>query len=235
MWRLTYLSNGYAAVIPLLESRCVVHAMDSTTDHRQLAEDVGTENQMYFLAVSRPAFEVAWSRLAGDQVCPIPQPRCVCLTWGSRHLGLTLAGRRTPQPIEPRTIKVRQGRRLHVAVAAGGVCRFDFADLCARDIGAPRACPPARLHRRWWLPPPNPSRGAGAADFGALAAAFHTVVINGLPQLSTVRHNEAQRFVVVRFLPYACDAFGVSSSMFGRLSGKRERFLKTLSVINNGL
>ena len=41
------------------------------------------------------------------------------------------------------------------------------------------------------------SADVGAADFAALAAAFHTVVIDGLPGLSAASHNEAQRFVTL--------------------------------------
>ena len=134
--------------IPLLESRCAVHAMESETDHRQLgtAIELGEDDQVFFVdgADSRERFEALWDR------------------------SLSSAGQTEPQP---RVVQIRQGREIHVVEAAGGACRFHFDELCSADVGA--------------------------ADFGALANAFHTIVIDGLPKLTTDSHNEAQRFVTL--------------------------------------
>jgi cell division protein ZapE len=63
------------------------------------------------------------------------------------------------------------GRSLHVPRAAKGVARFSFDDLCVQPLAAP--------------------------DYLAIAQAFHTVMIDGIPQLSPVQRNEARRFIVL--------------------------------------
>lgn len=72
---------------------------------------------------------------------------------------------------QPQHVAIRQGRSMLVEHACDGVCMFHFDELCSSDVGA--------------------------ADFAALAGAFHTVVIEELPALSTASHNEAQRFVTL--------------------------------------
>jgi len=69
---------------------------------------------------------------------------------------------------EPATLTVL-GRTLRVPEASRGVARFSFADLC----GAP----------------------LGAADYLAIAEAFHTVFVTDVPRLSRDRHDQARRFV----------------------------------------
>ena len=64
-----------------------------------------------------------------------------------------------------------QGRSLAVAQAAGGVARLNFDELC---IAA-----------------------RGAADYLALAAHFHTVLIDNIPKLEPQKKNEAVRFVTL--------------------------------------
>lgn len=64
-----------------------------------------------------------------------------------------------------------QGRSLPVKAAAGGVARLRFDDLC---IDA-----------------------RGAADYLALAAQFHTVLIDNVPKLEPQKKNEAVRFVTL--------------------------------------
>ena len=60
-----------------------------------------------------------------------------------------------------------QGRRLPVLCAAHGVGWFSFAELC----GEPR----------------------GASDYLAIAAAFHTVILAGIPELGPNNRDEARR------------------------------------------
>lgn len=63
------------------------------------------------------------------------------------------------------------GRSLHVPKALKGVGVFSFKRLCAEARGAP--------------------------DFLAVARAFHTVIIVGIPQMDSGMRNEASRFVTL--------------------------------------
>jgi len=64
-----------------------------------------------------------------------------------------------------------QGRELVVEREVAGVARFGFKELCARALGA--------------------------ADYLAIAARFHTVLLDRVPQLSPDKRNEAKRFVTL--------------------------------------
>lgn len=64
-----------------------------------------------------------------------------------------------------------QGRQWQVPCEAAGVARFTFEALCARPLGP--------------------------ADYLALAARYHTVLIEGVPELKTDKRNEAKRFVTL--------------------------------------
>jgi len=63
------------------------------------------------------------------------------------------------------------GRALTIPVAAGGVARFDFDQLC------------------------NVALGAG--DYLAIATAFHTLILDGIPLLSPDNFDQARRFIVL--------------------------------------
>ncbi|HVZ09079.1 cell division protein ZapE [Rhodopila sp.] len=73
-------------------------------------------------------------------------------------------------PIQPVTLTV-MGRDLVVERAADGVARFDFDFLC------------------------NTALGAG--DYLAIASAFHTVVLDGIPRLSPDNFDQARRFITL--------------------------------------
>jgi len=62
-----------------------------------------------------------------------------------------------------------KGRVIDVPMAAGGVARFNFRDLCAKPLGS--------------------------LDYLALARAFHTVFIDNIPILTRDKRNEARRFI----------------------------------------
>ncbi|NVJ99694.1 MAG: AFG1 family ATPase [Alphaproteobacteria bacterium] len=62
-----------------------------------------------------------------------------------------------------------QGRKLFVPKAARGVAVFSFKRLCANPLGA--------------------------ADYLAIARAYHTVIMVAIPQLGPEKRNEAKRFV----------------------------------------
>ncbi len=70
----------------------------------------------------------------------------------------------------PETLTV-QGRTLTSPMAAVGVARFGFADLCERPLGA--------------------------ADYLAIAARYHTVILSGIPELGPEQRNEARRFIIL--------------------------------------
>ncbi len=62
-----------------------------------------------------------------------------------------------------------KGRKLHVPLAAMGVARFTFDDLCDRPLGS--------------------------LDYLHVAEAFHTVMIDGIPVLGPHRRDVARRFI----------------------------------------
>lgn len=64
-----------------------------------------------------------------------------------------------------------KGRKLQVTREAAGVARFSFPELCARPLGA--------------------------RDYLAIAATFHTVLLDDIPVLSPDKRNEAARFVAL--------------------------------------
>jgi cell division protein ZapE len=77
--------------------------------------------------------------------------------------------RLTGAPVgQPTELEVK-GRKVHVPLAARGVARFRFADLCEKPLGS--------------------------LDYLQIARAFHTLLIEGIPILNPARRNEARRFV----------------------------------------
>lgn len=63
------------------------------------------------------------------------------------------------------------GRRIEIEKTACGVAWLTFAELCERPLGA--------------------------ADYLEIAALFHTLVLQNIPQLSPEKRNEAKRFVTL--------------------------------------
>lgn len=70
-----------------------------------------------------------------------------------------------PRPSEV----VVKGRRVPVPASAAGIARFTFDDLCAKPLGS--------------------------LDYLAIAAEYHTIMIDEIPTLSRANKNEAARFV----------------------------------------
>ena len=73
-------------------------------------------------------------------------------------------------PARPTELQVK-GRTVPVPRAAAGVARFAFSDLCARPLGA--------------------------SDYLAVAAAFHTVMLDDIPVMDLSNRNEAKRFITL--------------------------------------
>jgi cell division protein ZapE len=69
------------------------------------------------------------------------------------------------------TVLTVMGRALAVPLAADGVAWFTFEGLCDTPLGA--------------------------GDYLAIAGAFHTVILEGVPQLSPDRYDQARRFIVL--------------------------------------
>lgn len=73
---------------------------------------------------------------------------------------------------EPQSCELSvQGRHLRVEREAAGVARFRFEELCARPLGS--------------------------RDYLTIAATFHTVILEDIPQLTPDKRNEAARFVAL--------------------------------------
>ncbi len=64
-----------------------------------------------------------------------------------------------------------KGREIPVSLAARGVARFSFAELCEEPLGP--------------------------GDYLAIAGLYHTLVLSGVPQLSEDKRNEARRFMTL--------------------------------------
>jgi len=73
-------------------------------------------------------------------------------------------------PPTPKTLEVA-GRKLVIPRASGGTAWLSFDELCARPLGA--------------------------ADYRAIAAALHTVILEGIPVLGPDKRNEARRFITL--------------------------------------
>jgi cell division protein ZapE len=71
---------------------------------------------------------------------------------------------------QPATLEV-QGRAVRVPHAARGIARASFAELCDQPLGA--------------------------ADYLALARAYHTLVLDRVPRLGPDQRNAARRFITL--------------------------------------
>jgi len=80
-------------------------------------------------------------------------------------------------PGAPVTLEIK-GRKLAVPAAAMGVARFSFGELCVQPLGP--------------------------LDFLALAHAFHTIFIDGIPVIDPSRRDVARRFVNLIDTLYDC-------------------------------
>jgi cell division protein ZapE len=119
--------------------------------------------------------------------------------------------RLTDQPKgEPETLAV-MGRQVPIREAAKGVARASFGELCEAALGP--------------------------ADYLALAAEFHTLILNDVPQLSPAKRNEARRFVMLIDVLYehrvklVASAAAPPESLYPQGDGSFE-FARTVSRLN---
>lgn len=107
----------------------------------------------------------------------------------------------------PHTIEVN-GRQVRVPLAAAGVARFSFAQLCGAALGP--------------------------SDYLELAGRFHTVVLSDIPLLSPANKDEARRFVTLidalyeRKVTLICSAAAPPESLYPEGVGAFE-FQRTVS------
>jgi cell division protein ZapE len=107
----------------------------------------------------------------------------------------------------PASLMVKR-RTLTARLAAAGVARFSFAELCEAPLGA--------------------------ADYLALAARFHTVILDGVPRLPPARRNEARRFMTLVDALYehrvnlVVSADGPPDALYPKGAGSQE-FKRTVS------
>ena len=104
-------------------------------------------------------------KLAGSPVYHVPAD-------GAARAALDAAFRKlSGRPRGDRVTLTVKGHAVEVPQAAGGIARFDFADLCAKPLGA--------------------------SDYIAVAQAFHTVILDGIPRMGFPERNEAKRFIIL--------------------------------------
>lgn len=107
----------------------------------------------------------------------------------------------------PRTLQL-PGRKLKVPASARGVARFTFKQLCEAPLGP--------------------------ADYLALAAAFHTLVLERVPCLKPEQRNEATRFMTLIDALYehrvnlVMSAAGPPEALYPKGTGAKE-FKRTVS------
>ncbi|ODN72269.1 cell division protein ZapE [Methylobrevis pamukkalensis] len=104
-------------------------------------------------------------KAAGEEIYITPlgpeAPRRIAATWERITAGA---------PAGPAFVTV-MGRRVRVPLAAAGVARFEFADLCVAALGA--------------------------QDYQAIARTYHTVLVENVPVMDRSKRNEAKRFITL--------------------------------------
>lgn len=141
-----------------LLSACDVLPLDAEEDYRRL------------MAASAPPLLPLGADPAPDAASPPPQPPHPHASYffplgtaaeaalEAQWRQLALCGSAGGAPAAPADLPVMFGRSLRVGRAAGGAAWFRFEELCGRPLGS--------------------------ADYLAVAAAFHTVFLAGVPALS---------------------------------------------------
>ena len=130
--------------IDLLRAECAVHDIDSLTDYRKLG--------VYSGGLYR-VVEPGAAREAG--------------AWFAEQIERACAGA-APAPAE---VEVMMGRVLKVPLASGGVCVFDYEQLCSGNVSA--------------------------ADYIALNENYHTIMVSNIPVTTNDNRAAGYRFVTL--------------------------------------
>ncbi|KAJ1931990.1 ATPase, partial [Kickxella alabastrina] len=133
--------ESFLPCIALLKERCEVVSLDSGTDYRKVARETET---MYFSSLSPDTNKVLHALFA--------------LASGGATLEHNL-------PLQ------FLGRTLNVPLAADGVARFNFVQLC--------------------------KEAHSAADYIELAKHYHTIFLTDVPVMDMSDRNEARRFITL--------------------------------------
>lgn len=146
-------------------------------------------------------------KLAGQPTFHVPADDAARAALTATFKALT--GRDTGKPA---TLAVL-GRSVAVPQARGSVARFDFADLCARPLGA--------------------------NDFLALARTYRSVIVDDIPVLTAAQRNEAKRFIVLVDALYEAraklfaSAAAEPAALFEATDGREAfEFQRTVSRLN---
>lgn len=105
------------------------------------------------------------ARLAGREMWHVPLGNAATAALDDIFADLADGAEAAPEQI---TVK---GRELAIPVAARGVARFHFDDLCRAALGA--------------------------EDYLAIARRYHTIVVDGIPVMDETMRNEARRFITL--------------------------------------
>ena len=180
------LDLGLGATLPppCLQVECDAHDMVSPTDYRRLAKH---QKGLYFVEpgsrdqdLADEFTEVRWRGLGGSWGRQGPAVRCLPLTKGlspAKVLHLPAPCSCVHEQLAEGTapiqvvVPVMMGRELTVPQCVGKACMFGFDELCGRPLAA--------------------------ADYLALAQAYHTLMLRGVPVFSAANRSEAYRFVTL--------------------------------------
>jgi cell division protein ZapE len=157
----------------LFERGMVVVATSNTAPDRLYEGGLQRENFLPFIELLKARLEVVELdgidyRRQGDETIAVYHTPLGAAADKLLDAAFTrLAGGAVGKPV----VLTIKGRKLCLPLAADGVVRADFEDLCGRALGA--------------------------ADYLALARRFHTLILGGVPVLAAERRNEARRFMTL--------------------------------------